>query len=155
MQSNRALSNKIHTGADVAVGGSETAQLIAPIGGTATVAFQNGGFGKNYIQIETDPKFTYDGREYKTILFMGHMSRTAPGINGKRVNAGDYIGDQGNEGTSTAPHLHIEIRIYPKSGDPLRNPGYEEYCLDPFAWLDSLPIPNNATLKGTGSSFNA
>jgi hypothetical protein len=118
MQSNRALNNKIHTGADVAVSRSEIAPLIAPIGGIATVASQNGGFGPNYIQIEADPKFVYDGREYKTIVFMGHMSRVAPGIDGKRVNAGDYIGDQGNEGTSTAPHLHIEIRIYPNQVIP-------------------------------------
>tara|TARA_Y100000114_G_scaffold129804_1_gene127368 strand:- start:1219 stop:4788 length:3570 start_codon:yes stop_codon:yes gene_type:complete len=156
MQSNRALNAKIHTGADVAVSLSETAQLIAPIGGVVTVASQgNEGFGPNYVQIAADPKFVYNGKEYYTIVFMGHMSRVAPGIDGKRVNAGDYIGDQGTEGTSTNPHLHIEIRIYPNQGDPLRNPGYEEYSLDAFAWLDSLPIPNNATLKGTGSSFNA
>jgi hypothetical protein len=60
------------------------------------------GYGK-YVEIEhTQPKI---------FTFYGHMQRIAAGMNrGASVQAGQLIGELGNSGSSTGPHLHWEIR---------------------------------------------
>ncbi|MEM9844456.1 MAG: M23 family metallopeptidase [Pseudomonadota bacterium] len=49
----------------------------------------------------------------------GHLSRfrVSPG---QRVSRGERIGDMGNTGRSTGPHLHYEIRVGGKAVNPMR-----------------------------------
>ena len=55
------------------------------------------------------------------------------------MQAGQFIAYQGTEGRSSGPHLHMDVR-YTEGG--------QQYMVDPYAWLDSLPIPNNAFRTG-------
>ena len=67
----------------------------------------NGTFG-NFIEVS-------HGNGYKTVY--GHLSK-------RLVKKGDYIirgqkiGEVGNTGRSTAPHLHYEVKQYKRRLDP-------------------------------------
>lgn len=59
-----------------------------------------------------------------------HMNRIQAGIvPGKSVRAGDVIGESGNTGHSTAPHLHYQLERNGKILDPLDYHGTEPYSL--------------------------
>ena len=47
-----------------------------------------------------------------------HMSRIAV-KKGQRVSRGERIGDMGNSGRSTGPHLHYEVRVGGKAVNPM------------------------------------
>jgi len=66
-----------------------------------------GSFG-NYIEID-------HGRGYLTVY--GHLSSRNVKV-GQKVIRGQKIGEVGNTGRSTAPHLHYEVNHYKKSLDP-------------------------------------
>ncbi|GGS91200.1 M23 family metallopeptidase [Streptomyces griseoviridis] len=53
-----------------------------------------------------------------------HLAAVAVG-QGDRVAAGQWIGQSGNTGNSTGPHLHFEVRITPETGS----------ALNPVPWL--------------------
>lgn len=75
-----------------------------------------------------------------------HLSSNDEAPKGKRVRAGDIIGKTGNTGTSTAPHIHVEL-IPP-------NPKYTSYSwgrIDPLPYLDE-PYAPNTQVSWTGSS---
>ena len=67
----------------------------------------NGTFG-NFIEIS-------HGNGYKTIY--GHLHKRFA-KKGSYVKRGDKIGEVGNTGRSTAPHLHYEIKRNNKRLDP-------------------------------------
>lgn len=54
----------------------------------------------NYVRIDGD-----DGRQY----FYCHLNKRLVSV-GKRVNAGDHIGVEGNTGYSFGAHCHFEVR---------------------------------------------
>ncbi len=103
---------KLHKGID----------FTAPIG-TSIQATGNGkvirlerrknGYGKSII---IDHGFGY------TTLY-AHMSKIKVKL-GDEIIKGQEIGIVGNTGTSTAPHLHYEVRINNKAVNPI------DYCLD-------------------------
>ncbi len=66
-----------------------------------------------------------------------HMNRVTVG-EGQAVNRGDGLGESGNTGTSTGPHLHYSIRINPY----FRADGWGGFC-DPLPFMDfnNLTIP--------------
>ncbi|MGY6561561.1 MAG: peptidoglycan DD-metalloendopeptidase family protein [Luteibaculaceae bacterium] len=80
--------------------------IYATGNGTVThVEFSNRGYG-NHVVVK-------HGFGYETLY--AHMSKifVKPG---QKVNRGEVIGLVGNTGTSTAPHLHYEVR---KNGNPV------------------------------------
>ena len=141
-----------HNGLDIA--GEPGAKIISPFAGKVSAVDDdtNGsGYGK-YVEIEhTQPKI---------FTFYGHMRKIANGMTvGSSVQAGQLIGELGNTGDSTGPHLHWEVRK--KSGygsqiDPVPftkkfKPGpdqtvrrkltdYPEYELDAYTQYDEGKI---------------
>jgi hypothetical protein len=55
---------------------------------------------------------------YGFTTLYGHMSRILVNV-GDKVVKGEKIGEVGNSGTSTAPHLHYEVRIKGNPVDPI------------------------------------
>ncbi len=71
------------------------------------------GYGRN---------ITIDhGYGYSTLY--AHMEDTDVSV-GEKVKKGEQIGTVGNTGTSTAPHLHYEVRFKKKAINPIH------YCMD-------------------------
>ena len=80
--------------------------------GKVTFAGSQSGYG-------TKVEITYwDG----TVSYYGHMSDIDVKV-GQRVAPGDHVGESGNTGRSTGPHLHLEI-----------HPGGDG-ATDPRPWL--------------------
>jgi len=86
--------------------------LAAMSSGTVVFAGEESGFG-NLVKIRY-----WDG----TISFYGHMSVISVNV-GESVNPGKIVGESGNTGHSTGPHLHLEI--HPDGGE----------AIDPLPWL--------------------
>ncbi|AKK08183.1 M23 family metallopeptidase [Corynebacterium testudinoris] len=99
-----------HEGIDI--GNSVGTPVLAVMDGTVIDAGPAQGFG-NWIRIRHD-----DG----SISVYGHMNTLDVNV-GERVTAGQRIAGMGNEGQSTGPHLHFEIR--PDGASPA----------DPTAWF--------------------
>lgn len=74
--------------------------------GVVTYAGQMSGYG-NIVQIRY-----WDG----TVSYYGHMNSIAVRV-GQKVQPGQFVGQLGNTGQSTGPHLHLEIR--PGGGAPI------------------------------------
>ncbi|MCQ2375144.1 MAG: peptidoglycan DD-metalloendopeptidase family protein [Salinivirgaceae bacterium] len=98
---------KMHNGID----------LTAPVGTqvhatgdgvVVSAGFSSGGYGKKVI--------IDHGFGYKTLY--AHLNDTYVKV-GKKVKRGDIIGEVGNTGRSTAPHLHYEVRKNDKTENPV------------------------------------
>jgi len=101
---------RLHAGEDFAAGVGTN--LVAMSTGTVTFAGQESGYG-NIVKIRY-----WDG----TITFYGHMSRLSV-TQGESVDPGEVVGQSGNTGESTGPHLHLEV--HPEGGA----------AVDPLPWL--------------------
>jgi len=98
--------------------------LFAPCEGEAKIGNQgDSGYGK-YIRIFKD----------NLEIIMAHLSKVNV-ANGDTVHLGDKIGDTGNTGFSTGPHLHISLRFRDENNKIIdyRN-GYHGY-IDPLGYL--------------------
>ena len=82
-------------------------KVIATADGTVRSSRYYGSFG-NYIEID-------HGNGYITAY--GHLSNRSVKV-GDKVNRGQKIGEVGNTGRSTAPHLHYEVQYKNKAVDP-------------------------------------
>lgn len=103
-----------HRGVDFTPGNGSPIFAIAD--GVVTQAEYGGGYGE-HVYIE----HRINGQSVLSVY--AHMQGSSSPLRvGDTVAVGDFIGLVGNTGTSTGPHLHLEIRI---NG---------EY-VDPFAWL--------------------
>jgi len=101
---------RMHAGEDFAT--PIGTDLRAMSSGTVIFAGQESGFG-NIVKIRY-----WDG----TVSYYGHMSTISANV-GDKVSPGDVVGQSGNTGHSTGPHLHLEI--HPEDGSPV----------DPLPWL--------------------
>ena len=95
-----------HAGIDMAA--PVGTAIYAPADGVVTHASWMSGYGR-LITIKHD--FGIETR-------YGHLSAIKVS-EGQRVSRGDRIGDMGNSGRSTGPHLHYEIRVDGKPIDPM------------------------------------
>lgn len=103
-----------HRGVDFTPGNGSPIYAVAD--GVVTASESGGGYGQF--------AFIEHNLSGQTVLSVyAHMQRgSSPLRVGDAIRVGDFIGLVGNTGTSTGPHLHLEIRI---NGD----------FVDPFAWL--------------------
>lgn len=110
------LSFKIagHDGLDYGV--SEGTPVLAAHSGVCTVGFDPPGYG-NYVRIT--------GPDYVTIY--AHL-RSMRVVDGDVVTRGEQIGESGNSGNSTGPHLHFGLKLV-----NMRNPAYRN-------WIDPVPF---------------
>ncbi|MBA4505242.1 M23 family metallopeptidase [Corynebacterium sanguinis] len=106
---------RIHQGIDIA--NDSGSPIYAVMDGTVINAGPAQGFG-NWVVIK------HDGGE---VSVYGHMRNYSVSV-GQRVSAGEQIAQIGNEGRSTGPHLHFEIR--PDGVTPV----------DPQVWLNKQGI---------------
>ena len=101
---------RLHAGEDFAV--SVGTDLVAMSTGTVVYAGVESGYG-NMVKIRY-----WDG----TVTFYAHMSRISAS-QGQKVAPGQIVGQSGNTGHSTGPHLHLEV--HPSGGG----------AVDPLPWL--------------------
>ena len=101
------LKQKMHEGVDYS--GKIGTPIYATADGKVTRSWYNGSFG-NYIEID-------HGYGYKTCY--GHLSKRIV-RKGEKVERGQKIGEMGNTGKSTAPHLHYEVQLNKKPKNPTK-----------------------------------
>lgn len=97
---------RMHKGVDMA--GPTGTGVYATGDGVVTFAGRQSGYG-NLIKIK---------HELGTETRFAHLSRIRV-KQGQRVSQGDLIGDMGNTGRSTGPHLHYEVRMNGRAVDPM------------------------------------
>jgi len=105
-----------HNGIDISI--ERGTPIFAAADGSVIHAKQTHGLGK-LIVIDHGYGFT---------TAYGHL-HTIQVINGQSVSRGQKIGEVGNTGRSTAPHLHYEVRVDRKAVDPM------DYIYDSYALL--------------------
>jgi murein DD-endopeptidase MepM/ murein hydrolase activator NlpD len=116
-----------HKGIDIS--GAMGEPVRAPADGTVLMAGPASGYGQ---EVMLD-----HGRGVHTIY--GHLSAFAVTA-GQDVHRGEIIGYVGNEGRSTGPHLHYEVRIHDTPVNPHK---YMRETMQEFA--SSQPAGNGAT----------
>ncbi|MBC7373210.1 MAG: M23 family metallopeptidase [Frankiales bacterium] len=101
---------RFHAGIDI--GGGYGAQVSAADTGIVTYAGAAGGYGTLVVISHR----TVNGKDLSTAY--AHMSQLNVS-EGQSVGRGDKVGEIGNEGNSTGPHLHFEVRLDGEPVDPL------------------------------------
>ncbi len=97
---------RLHNGTDFA--GAVGTPVYATADGVVTHASWSGGYGR-LIKIE---------HEFGIETRYAHLSRIRVNV-GERVSKGERIGDMGNTGRSTGPHLHYETRVNGNAVNPM------------------------------------
>jgi hypothetical protein len=121
-----------HNGIDFAI--PVGTPLLATDSGTVIeVGSSPAGFG-NWIML--------DHRWGQSVY--AHMHRITV-RHGQSVQRGEVLGESGNTGTSTGPHLHYSIRINPH----FRGDGWGGYC-DPLPFMDHSQLNIPAGMRGEG-----
>ncbi|MDO5612850.1 MAG: DUF5930 domain-containing protein [Paracoccus sp. (in: a-proteobacteria)] len=97
---------RAHEGIDMA--GPVGTPIHSTADGVVTFAGWQGAYG-NLIKIQ---------HELGTETRYAHLSKINVRV-GQRVSQGDRIGDMGNTGRSTGPHLHYEVRVNGRAVNPM------------------------------------
>ncbi|AUM74392.1 DUF5930 domain-containing protein [Paracoccus jeotgali] len=98
---------RAHQGVDLAA--PVGTPIVAPGEGVVTFAGWQRGYG-NLIKIE---------HALGTETRYGHLSKIRVKV-GQKVSRGALIGDMGNTGRSTGPHLHYEVRVNGAAVNPMK-----------------------------------
>jgi len=98
---------RFHAGIDI--GGGSGARVSAADSGIVTYA----GVASGYGTLVVISHGTQGGRDVSTAY--AHMGLLTV-REGQAIDRGDKVGEIGNEGNSTGPHLHFEVRL---NGDPV------------------------------------
>lgn len=107
---NPASGSEFHTGVDFGL--PKGTPLYAVTNGIVVEAGTRGGYGNTVVISNGIYSFRY-----------AHMDMISVS-KGQKIFAGDYIGNSGNTGRSTGPHLHFEIKD-----------NYSGNFIDPLSWL--------------------
>ena len=97
---------RFHQGQDITV--PTGTPIFSPADGIVKRAYYIGGFG-NHIKLEHSSGYTTTFAHLSKI-FVRH---------GQNIKRGDVIGETGNTGRSTAPHLHYEVHYRGTPKNPL------------------------------------
>ena len=97
---------RFHQGQDFSV--PTGTPIYAPADGIVKRAYYIGGFG-NHIKLEHSSGYSTTFAHLSKI-FVRH---------GQKINRGEIIGETGNTGRSTAPHLHYEVHYHGNPKNPL------------------------------------
>ncbi len=97
---------RLHAGTDFA--GPVGTPIYSTADGVVTHAGWSSGYGR---LIKIQHEFGIETR-------YGHLNAIRVNV-GQRVSRGDRIGDMGNSGRSTGPHLHYEVRVGGKAVNPM------------------------------------
>lgn len=97
---------RMHNGTDFAA--PVGTPIYAPADGTVTFAGWSSGYGR---LVKIQHEFGIETR-------YAHQNRIRVEV-GQRVSRGDHIGDIGNSGRSTGPHLHYEVRVGGRPVNPM------------------------------------
>lgn len=119
---------RFHEGLDFAAP-NET-PIYATAAGTVVVASPNGGYG-NCVEID---------HGYNYVTRFGHLNSIDVKV-GQTVRRGDKIGEVGNTGKSTGPHLHYEVRF---KGKPMNPVNYYFLDITPQQYHDMINTAANA-----------
>lgn len=125
-------TRKMHTGIDL------TAPTGTPIyatgdGKVIKANYATGGYGKRVI--------IDHGFGFKTLY--AHMSKIEV-KKGQKIKRGDKIGEVGNTGRSTAPHLHYEVRKNNKPENPVN---YYHNDLTPEQYEEMIKISSRLNMS--------
>jgi murein DD-endopeptidase MepM/ murein hydrolase activator NlpD len=129
-----AISPGMHMGVDI--GGPEGTPLIAFTDGTVNATGYDGGYG-NYVAW-TD--------SFGTEHFYAHMRGQAMVSPGQQVKKGTKLGEMGNTGTSSGPHLHWEVAN--RAGDTGMSKSAILSRFDPLSKYPSTAPFGGASIKG-------
>jgi hypothetical protein len=120
---------EFHGGIDI-VSGNQNSVLgdsvfSATDGRVVSAGFENGGFGNSVVveYVSPNSKTTYR-------IYYNHLSSISVSA-GSVVKAGDKIGEAGNTGRSTGPHLHFEV-VKDENGDGTYARDIESVNLCPY-----------------------
>lgn len=97
---------RLHAGTDFA--GPVGTPIYSTAEGVVTHAGWSSGYGR---LVKIQHEFGIETR-------YGHLNAIRVNV-GQRVSRGDRIGDMGNSGRSTGPHLHYEVRVGGKAVNPM------------------------------------
>jgi murein DD-endopeptidase MepM/ murein hydrolase activator NlpD len=97
---------RMHNGTDFAA--AIGTPIYAPADGVVTFAGWSSGYGR---LVKIQHAFGIETR-------YAHQNRIRVEV-GQRLSRGDRIGDIGNSGRSTGPHLHYEIRVGARPVNPM------------------------------------
>ena len=97
---------RFHQGQDITV--PTGTPIYAPADGVVKRAYYIGGFG-NHIRLEHSSGYSTTFAHLSKI-FVRH---------GQKIKRGEIIGESGNTGRSTAPHLHYEVHYHGNPKNPL------------------------------------
>jgi len=103
-----------HNGIDYGV--PEGTAVLAAHSGVCSVGNDPPGYGF-FVRVT--------GPDYVTLY--AHL-RCVRVVNGQPVTRGEQIGESGNSGNSTGPHLHMSLKV-----NGMKNPAYRD-------WIDPVPF---------------
>lgn len=123
---------RMHHGVDIAPDGPGYYVALKLSGSVDLVDFESGGYGK-YVDIKSG----------NMIYRFAHLARVSV-TRGQSYN-GQTIGEIGNTGHSTGPHLHFEVR-------PARANRYGDGSVDPMPYVKLLSIGKRLSTTPNGQS---
>ncbi len=145
-----------HTGTDYALYPfawlkmeNNTVEVIAAADGVI-VGKSDGNYDRNCSFSSAQWNAVYVQHADGTVAWYGHLKTNSltPKAVGQSVAAGEYLGRVGSSGSSTAPHLHFELRTTNEQSSQMIDPyfGAANPAIGASLWLNQPPYYDSALL---------